>query len=143
MKRSIWKLLIASSLLISCKTPKTFPYPSFKGGESRVENRMATSASLDSTYHRDSIFVREYTRGDTVYLDRWRDRWRERTLTRTDTVWQDREVRIQLPPERYVPRAVKVLAWIGGAAIGLLLLWVIRDLPAPTKGGVFRIWKGL
>ena len=104
---------------------------------------MATSASLDSTYHRDSIFVREYTRGDTVYLDRWRDRWRERALTRTDTVWQDREVRIQLPPERYVPRAVKVLAWIGGAAIGLLLLWVIRDLPAPTKGGVFRIWKGL
>ena len=139
MKRSIWKLLIASSLLISCKTLKTSPYPSFKGGECRV----ATSASLDSTYHRDSIFVREYTRGDTVYLDRWRDRWRERTLTRTDTVWQDREVQIQLPPERYVPQAVKGLAWIGGAAIGLLLLWVIRDLPAPSKGGVFRIWKGL
>ena len=96
---------------------------------------MATSASQDSTYHRDSIFVREYTRGDTVYLDRWRDRWRERTLTRTDTVWQDREVQIQLPPERYVPQAVKGLAWIGGAAIGLLLLWVIRDLPAPSKGG--------
>lgn len=35
---------------------------------------MATSASLDSTYHRDNIFVREYTRDDTVYLDRWRDR---------------------------------------------------------------------
>lgn len=139
MKPSIWKYAIIGSLLISCKTLKTSPYPSFKGGESRV----ATSASLDSTYHRDSIFVREYTRGDTVYLDRWRDRWRERALTRTDTVWQDREVRIQLPPERYVPRAVKVLAWIGGAAIGLLLLWVIRDLPAPTKGGVFRIWKGL
>ena len=82
-----------------------------------------TRAALDSTYHCDSIFVREYTRGDTVYLNR--------------------EVQIQLPPERYVPRAVKVLAWIGGAAIGLLLLWVIRDLPTPFKGGVFKIWKGL
>ena len=96
-----------------------------------MENRMATSASLDSTYHRDSIFVREYTRGDTVHLDRWRDRWRERTLTRTDTVYQDREVQIQLPPERYVPRAVKSLAWTGAAAIVFLLfrlLWKAQSL---------------
>jgi len=131
MKPSIWKYAIIGSLLISCKTLKTSPYPSFKGGESRVENRMATSASLDSTYHRDSIFVREYTRGDTVYLDRWRDRWRERTLTRTDTVYQDREVQIQLPPERYVPRAVKSLAWTGAAAIVFLLfrlLWKAQSL---------------
>ena len=131
MKPSIWKYAIIGSLLISCKTLKTSPYPSFKGGESRVENRMATSASLDSTYHRDSIFVREYTRGDTVHLDRWRDRWRERTLTRTDTVYQDREVQIQLPPERYVPRAVKSLAWTGAAAIVFLLfrlLWKAQSL---------------
>ena len=127
MKPSIWKYAIIGSLLISCKTLKTSPYPSFKGGESRVE----TSASQDSTYHRDSIFVREYTRGDTVYLDRWRDRWRERTLTRTDTVYQDREVQIQLPPERYVPRAVKSLAWTGAAAIAFLLfrlLWKAQSL---------------
>lgn len=99
--------------------------------------RTTTAATLtnslrqDSTYHRDSIFVREYTRGDTVYLDRWRDRWHERTLTRTDTVYQDREVQIQLPPERYVPRAVKSLVWTGAAAIAFLLfrlLWKAQSL---------------
>ena len=36
---------------------------------------------------RDSIFVREYSRGDTVWRDRWHDRWRERVVVRTDTVW--------------------------------------------------------
>ena len=76
----------------------------------------------DSTYHRDSIYIREYTRGDTIYLDRWRDRWREKTVIRTDTVYQDKATIIQLPPERYVPRAVRCLAWIGGIAIGFLLL---------------------
>ena len=93
---------------------------------------MATSASLDSTYHRDSIFVREYTRGDTVYLDRWRDRWRERTLTRTDTVYQDREVQIQLPPERYVPRF-----YTYGTMVGVLtVIWLIVRM-------VLKIRKGL
>ncbi len=116
-------------LTSGCKTPSVSP---FKGGECRVENRMATSASLDSTYHRDSIFVREYTRGDTVYLDRWRDRWRERTLTRTDTVYQDREVQIQLPPERYVPRF-----YTYGTMVGVLaVIWLIVRM-------VLKIRKGL
>ncbi len=82
----------------------------------------------DSTYHRDSIFVREYIRGDTVYLDRWRDRWRERVVLRADTVFRDREVQIQLPPERYVPRIVKGLACIGAAAILALLLWLLLKI---------------
>lgn len=116
-------------LTSGCKTPSVSP---FKGGECRVENRMATSASLDSTYHRDSIFVREYTRGDTVYLDRWRDRWHERTLTRTDTVYQDREVVIQLPPERYVPRF-----YTYGTMVGVLaVIWLIVRM-------VLKIRKGL
>ena len=99
-----------------------------------MENRMATSASLDSTYHRDSIFVREYTRGDTVYLDRWRDRWRERTITHTDTIYQDKETVVHSPPERYVPRIVKWLAYIGAAAIILILLCLLRKINGLIRG---------
>jgi len=73
----------------------------------------------------------------------WHTEYRNRVVTKTDTVYCDREVEIQLPPERYVPRAVKGLAYIGGAAILLLLLWIIYNLPTPSKGGVFRVWKGL
>lgn len=81
---------------------------------------------MDSTYHRDSIYVymREYVHGDTVYLDRWRDRWRERVVMRTDTVYETRETVVQSPPERYVPSSVQVMAWIGGVALALLLVWL-------------------
>ena len=62
------------------------------------------------------------TRGDTVYLDHWRDRWRDRVVIRTDTVYQNKETVVQLPHERYVPRTVRWLAWIGALALFALLL---------------------
>lgn len=93
-----------------------------------TSHTLTNSQRQDSTYHRDSIYIHEYTRGDTVYLDRWRDRWRERTITRTDTVYQDREVTVQLPPEKYIPRAVRCLAWIGGIAILVFLPWLLRKI---------------
>ena len=63
------------------------------------------SARVDTVYLRDSVFVSEKQRGDTVYLTRveWRDRWR--TRVERDTVVDvrvEKEV-VQLPPERYVP----------------------------------------
>ena len=61
--------------------------------------------SVDTVVVRDSVFVSEKQRGDTVYLTRveWRDRWR--TRVERDTVMDvrvEKEV-VQLPPERYVP----------------------------------------
>lgn len=61
--------------------------------------------SVDTVVVRDSVFVSEKMRGDTVYLTRveWRDRWR--TRVERDTVVDmrvEKEV-VQLPPERYVP----------------------------------------
>ena len=82
----------------------------------------------DSTYRRDSIYIREYTRGDTVYLDRWRDRWRERIITHTDTIYQDKEIVVHSPPVKYVPRVVKGLAWIGAFAVFALLLRLLWRL---------------
>ena len=62
--------------------------------------------SVDTVVVRDSVFVREVMKGDTVYLTRveWRDRWRTRmvhdTIVRTDSIVQV----IEHPPERYVPK---------------------------------------
>ena len=77
--------------------------------------------SADTVVVRDSVYVREVMRGDTVYLTRleWRDRWR--TRIERDTVVDvriEKEV-VQLPPERYVPKFYK---WCTG------LLWVIVTL---------------
>ena len=65
--------------------------------------------SADTVVIRDSVFVSERQKGDTVYLTRteWRDRWR--TRVERDTVVDvrvEKEV-VQLPPERYVPKFYK------------------------------------
>ena len=78
---------------------------------------------VDTVVVRDSVFVREVMKGDTVYLTRveWRDRWRTRmvhdTIVRTDSIVQV----IEHPPERYVP---KFYRWCTGLlwAIGILAL---------------------
>ena len=66
---------------------------------------------------RDSVFVSEKQRNDTVYLTRveWRDRWR--TRVERDTVVDvrvEKEV-VARPPERYVPKFYRwctVVLWV-------------------------------
>ena len=88
-----------------------------------VQNRLERR---DSTYQRDSVYIREYIRGDTVYCTHWRDRWHERVVIHTDTLYCEREVVRQLPPERYVPQVVRWLARIGALAIVWAVLYVCR-----------------
>ena len=75
----------------------------------------------DSIIVRDSIFVR--LKNDTVFIDRWHNLWRDRTVATTDTVYKDKEVLVQLPPERYVPWLYRVALYV---CIALVLLIVIR-----------------
>ena len=83
------------------------------------------SARVDTVYLKDSVFVSEKQRGDTVFLTRveWRDRWR--TRVERDTVMDvrvEKEV-VQLPPERYVPKFYK---WCTGLLIAILVLAIGR-----------------
>mgnify|MGYP006991648702 CR=1 FL=1 len=93
------------------------------------------SARVDTVYLKDSVFVSEKQRGDTVYLTRveWRDRWRTRivhdTIVRTDSIVQV----IEHPPERYVPKFYRwctIALWaIGILALGYgLLRWRVKWL---------------
>ena len=83
--------------------------------------------SVDTVVVRDSVFVSERLRGDTVYLTRveWRDRWRTRivhdTVVKTDSITQV----IEHPPERYISPFYKrctIALWV---AIALSVLYVI------------------
>ena len=61
------------------------------------------SARVDTVYLRDSVFVSEKQRGDTVFLTRveWRDRWR--TRVERDTVMDvrvEKELVSRLPTTR-------------------------------------------
>lgn len=90
--------------------------------------------SVDTVVLRDSVFVSEKQRGDTVYLTRveWRDRWRTHivhdTILQTDSIVQV----IQHPPERYIPPFYKrctIVLWVLVVGVGLYVILRIR-LPA-------------
>ena len=83
--------------------------------------------SVDTVVLRDSVFVSERQRGDTVYLTRteYRDRWRTQivhdTIVRTDSIVQV----IEHPPERYIPPFYKRCTAIFWTLMALLLLYVL------------------
>ena len=79
------------------------------------------SATHDTIYLRDSVYVREVLKGDTVFRDRiaYRDRWRTRLVHDTIRDTQIVEKVIEHPPERYVP---KFYQWCTGLLLGLLLV---------------------
>ena len=85
------------------------------------------SVSSDTIYLRDSVFVREVMKGDTVYLTRteWRDRWRVRLVHDTihDTQYVERVV--EHPPERYVPKFYRWCTVALWAVLGVLVVVVV------------------
>ncbi len=106
---------------VSCKSTKSMPVVQSNDTTSFIQR----SARVDTVYLRDSVFVSEKMRGDTVYLTRveWRDRWR--TRVEHDTVMDvrvEKEV-VQLPPERYVP---KFYRWCTGLLLAILVLAIGR-----------------
>ena len=75
----------------------------------------------DSMIVRDSIVVR--LKSDTVLIDRWHNLWRDRIVATTDTVYKDKLVTVQLPPERYVPWLYRVALYV---CIALVLYIITR-----------------
>ena len=130
MKRLFWKSRIFVWVLnmgiiilasVSCSSTKSMPVVQSNDTTSFIQR----SARVDTVYLRDSVFVSEKQRGDTVYLTRveWRDRWR--TRVERDTVMDvrvEKEV-VQLPPERYVP---KFYRWCTGLLLAILVLAIGR-----------------
>ena len=131
MKRLFWKS--ATLLLVLSMVMTILVLPSCKSHEhcsAVVQNGselFSIVRSVDTVVVRDSVFVSERQRGDTVYLTRveWRDRWRTQlvhdTIVRVDSIVQV----IEHPPERYVPPFYKrctIALWV---AVILIILGVL------------------
>ena len=91
----------------------------------------------DSIRLRDSIYVREWMKGDTVYVDRfrdrylYRDRWRDSIIVKHDslTVETTKEVKVERPLNAWKRFKIGAFWWLLAlAAVGWRkeLLWLIR-----------------
>ena len=95
---------------------------------STVNSQLSTvTHSHDTLIIRDSIFVREYVAGDTIFRDRiqYRDRWRTQiihdTIIRTDSITQV----IEHPPERYIPPFYKRCTTILFIILAAGVVWIV------------------
>ncbi len=75
----------------------------------------------DSVYIHDSVII--FAAGDTIYRDRWRTEYKLVAVQVADTVYKDKEVIVQLPPERYIPPWAW---WTLGICIAIVVLVVAR-----------------
>ena len=122
MKRILFVFII---FLASCKSVS-----SVESLKSNVESQEVQKfRSVDTVLLRDSVFIHERMKGDTVYLTHteYRDRWRIREVHDTIHNTQYITQTIEHPPEKYVPKFYK---WCTGLfwAIGLLAIgyWLLK-----------------
>ena len=87
----------------------------------------------DTTYRRDSIWMKEYVKGDTVYIEKYkdrfvyRDRWRDSVRVVRDSVAVEtiKEVKVEKPLSWSQKAKIGAFPWILLALIGAVL-WIFR-----------------
>lgn len=96
-----------------------------------------TNVSVDTFRMLDSVFVYQYTKGDTVYKEKTTWKWRDKVSIKTDTIYnvalQTNSVHLPVLVERKLSTWEKTQMYVGKFAIGvvvtaiaLLLLWLHR-----------------
>jgi hypothetical protein len=117
--KKMYLILVCGSLFIvsSCKT--TAPIVSTPRNDSIV---------IRHHYERDSIYVLDSVAvavvHDTVYVNRWKTKDRFSIINKTDTVYQDKEVVIHSPPERYIPLFYRWCTRVLIIAVILLICYI-------------------
>ena len=87
----------------------------------------------DTTFRRDSVYIREWRKGDTVYIEKYkdrfvyRDRWRDSIRVVRDSVAVEtiKEVKVEKPLSWSQKAKIGAFPWILLALIGAVL-WIFR-----------------
>lgn len=135
MKRAV--LILAVLLAASC-SPKIVDRVVVQRDTLQVHHR-------DSVVRRDSVYIREWVKGDTVFVEKcrdrlvWRDRWRDSVVVKRDSVTVDRikEVKVE-QPLRWGKRVKIAAFWWLVAAVAGFAAWTFRK---PLAGFVTKILK--
>jgi hypothetical protein len=90
-------VMIVSGLLLlflvcSCKTTEYVEVPV-------VHTEYVYKESKDTAYVRDSVYIKEVQKGDTIRITEYRDRYRFRYITSVDTVVVLDSITVEVPYE--------------------------------------------
>lgn len=103
----------------------------------KTDTLYKTDVRADTFRVLDSVFVFQYTRGDTIYKEKTSYKWRDRVSLRVDTLHKTAirtdSVRMPVPVERKLTAWEKTSMCVGKftlgvavLAIALLLLWLLH-----------------
>lgn len=108
--------------LCACKTVKYVPVETV-----RTDTVYQSKIEKDSIHVRDSVYLHEWIKGDTVYIEKtkWHTAIQERL--RTDTIYRSRVDSLRIPylVEREISRWEQVKMDYGAVAIGVSIAAVI------------------
>ena len=116
-------VLLALALLCGC-SPRTYE-------RIVVQHDTTTVHSRDSVFFRDSVYVKEWMKGDTVFVNKYRDRlvyrdrWRDSVVVREvhDTTTVEKKVEKSL--SKWQKAKIGAFPWLLGGVL-LLLCWAFR-----------------
>ena len=111
-------LLLLELFLSSCRTIRYIPIETTK-----TEYKTRDSIRFDSIYNRDSIYV--LSRGDTVYLYKYKYLYKYSTITRTDTVIRTDSIQIPYIVEKQLTHWQTLKQELGGWAFGIIIFIVL------------------
>ena len=92
----------------------------------------------DTLVTKDSVYIREYVKGDTVYIEKYkdrfvyRDRWRDSIIVKRDSVAVEtlNEVKVEKPLSWSQKVRIGAFPWLLLVAVGLAV-WTFRK---PLRG---------
>ena len=113
-------ILITLCLLFFC--------PSCKTVAPTVTTPRNDSIVIRNVYHHDSIYLHDSMAvaivHDTVYIHKWHTDIRYSIKHHTDTIYQDKETLITLPPEKYIPPFYKWCTRVLIITVCCLILYI-------------------
>ena len=117
---ALWGLLvlIVITLLCGCRTVRYVPIETV-----RTDSVYVDRWQRDSVYVRDSVFVNQYSKGDTLFVDKVVTKYKYKDRWRYDTVAVVRADSVQVP---YPVEKDLLVAMV--AVLAFIVVWLVKKL---------------
>ena len=135
LKRVILSLALCL-ILVGCKTIEYVTIE--KEVEKEVVKRDSiyiTKTKVDSIFERDSIFVDRYTKGDTIFVDKYKYVYRYKDKVRVDTLWvfgidsvivdSTKTITLTKEVEKKLTKWQSFKQDVGGISIGIVIVLLL------------------